>query len=163
MNKDTKLNKAAAVNKAAAANRGSALPELVKTVWFAAPRETVWDFLTEADKLAKWFHRAEADLEQGKDYALVATGDDGRPVRQCWGTVLEMDPPVRLVTTFTIKPLAGAMTTVTWRLEEAQGGTRLTLEHDGICAAAGDAALGLLTALDKGWDVHLDGLRNAVK
>ena len=140
-----------------------AMPDLVKTAWFAAPRETVWAFLTEADKLGKWFHPAEADLAAGADYALIAAGEDGRPVRQCWGTVLEMDPPARLSYTFTIKPLAGAMTTVTWRLEEAEDGTKLTLEHDGISAAAGAAALGLLTALDKGWDVYLDALRDAVK
>ena len=69
-----------------------------------------------------------------------------------------MEPPSVLVYTFTIKPLNGVMTTVTWTLEEIYGGTKLTLEHEGL-DAAGSAALGLLAALDAGWDRHLGGLR----
>ena len=80
---------------------------LTKTVFFAASRETVWSFLTDKDKLALWFHRAEADLAPDQDYALVAKGGNGEPVKQCWGRVLEMKPPTSLVYSFTIKPLGG--------------------------------------------------------
>ena len=66
-----------------------------------------------------------------------------------------------LVYSFTIKPLAGAMTKVTWKLEEAHGGTMVTLTHEGIAEAAGAAALGLIMALDAGWDEHLARLRAA--
>ena len=72
-----------------------------------------------------------------------------------------MEPPSLLVYSFTIKPLGGAMTTVSWLLEEAHGGTRLTLKHEGIAEAAGESALGLLMALDAGWDKHLGSLREA--
>ncbi|MHA1563729.1 MAG: SRPBCC family protein [Alphaproteobacteria bacterium] len=136
---------------------------LTKTAFFAASRETVWSFLTDKDKLALWFHQADADLAPGQDYALVAKSDDGEPVKQCWGQVLEMKPPTSLVYTFTIKPLGGATTTVTWTLEETHGGTKLTLKHEGIGEAAGAAALGLLMALDAGWDAHLARLRAALK
>lgn len=135
---------------------------ITKTAFFAATRETVWSFLTEKEKLARWFHPPEADLADGQDYALMGKGQDGSEVKQCWGTVLQMDRPSRLVYSFTVKPLGGSMTTVTWTLEEAHGGTRLTLEHAGIGAAAGEAALGLLMALDKGWDEHLAKLRAAM-
>ena len=53
------------------------------------------------------------------------------------------------------------MTTVTWTLKEAHGGTMLTLQHEGI-GAAGEAALGLLMALDSGWDCHLLELRGSL-
>lgn len=133
---------------------------ITKTVFFTARQETVWAFLTEKDKLAEWFHPAEADLKQGEDYTLL--DQHGDMTRICWGTVLEMDPPRRLVYSFTVKPLNGAMTTVTWTLEEAAGGTRLTLVHEGIELAAGEAAMGLLCALDKGWDEHFGRLRSQV-
>ena len=133
------------------------MSDITKTVYFRASRETVWAFLTEKDKLALWFHRATADLAEGEDYTLV--GGDGQ--KMCWGTVEAMDPPGRLVTTFTAGPLNGVTTTVTWTLEEVLGGTRLTLEHDGI-AALGDGALGLATGLDAGWDEHFSQLRAAV-
>lgn len=127
-----------------------------KTIFYTASREVVWAFLTEKEKLAKWFHPANNDLVEGQDYALVDK-DSGQKL--CWGNVLEMDKPSKLVYTFTIIPLDGAMTTVTWTLDEIAGGTRLSLKHEGISEAAGEAAMGLLLALDKGWDDHLNSMR----
>lgn len=133
-----------------------------KTYFFAATRETVWSFLTEKDKLAQWFHPATSDLVEGEDYALIEKDDDGSEGKVCWGTVLTMEKPSSLVYTFTVGPLNGAMTTVTWTLEEIQNGTRLTLRHEGVEKAAGETAIGLLTALDKGWDAHIDSLRDKI-
>ncbi|MGI9463685.1 MAG: SRPBCC family protein [Aestuariivirgaceae bacterium] len=134
-------------------------PTITKTVFFNASRKTVWSFLTDKDKLAQWFHPAEADLADGEDYALTAKADDGSTTRICWGTVLQWQPPEKLVCSFTVKPLGAQMTTVIWSLEEVHGGTRLTLEHKGIGAAADEAALQLLMALDAGWDRHFATLR----
>jgi len=128
-----------------------------KTVFLKAPRELVWAFLTEKDKLARWFHPAEEDLKEGQSYTLL--DQNGDMSRICWGNVLEMRPHDSLVYTFTIKPLNGAMTTVRWTLEDAVGGTRLTLVHEGIEKAAGKAALMMLSALDTGWDKHFSRLR----
>ncbi|NRA86906.1 MAG: SRPBCC domain-containing protein [Rhizobiales bacterium] len=133
------------------------LNEISKSIILNASRETVWVFLTQKDKLGQWFHPAENDLELGKAYKLLRA--DGEKI--CWGEVTEMQAPSRLAYTFSIKPLNGAMTNVVWVLEEIAGGTKLTLTHDGIEKAARDAALGLLTALDSGWDEHLKKLRNA--
>ncbi len=131
-----------------------------KSIFFSASRETVWAYLTEKDKLGEWFHSAEADLAMDQDYALIRKEDNGSVTKMCWGTVFEMKKPARLVYSFTVKPLGGAMTTVTWVLDEVEGGTRLSLTHEGIDEAAGDAAMGLILALDKGWDSHLAGLRS---
>lgn len=132
-----------------------------KSCFFAAPRETVWAFLTEKDKLAQWFHPSTADLVEGEDYQLVKKGSD--PVEPIlWGTVLKMDKPLTLIYTFTFDAFNGATTTVTWTLEEISGGTRLTLKHEGISEAAGEASMGLLMALDKGWDEHFDTLRGSI-
>jgi len=131
-----------------------------KSYFFAATRETVWSFLTEKEKLAQWFHPATSNLTEGEDYALVELQEDGTEVKQCWGSVLKMDKPSTLVYSFTITPLNGAMTTVTWTLEEICNGTRLSLKHEGIEDAAGEAAIGLLLALDKGWDAHVNALRD---
>lgn len=135
---------------------------LIKTVIFDAPRETVWAFLTEKDQLAKWFHPALADFAEGENYALVGLDDTGVQKKLCWGTVLKMDKPNKLICTFTISPLNGAMTTLTWTLEEIQNGTKLTLHHEGIADAASEAAIGILLALDKGWDEHVGTLRTQV-
>jgi uncharacterized protein YndB with AHSA1/START domain len=134
---------------------------ITKTVFLAAPRELVWDFLTKKDKLARWFHPAEEDLKEGEAYTLLDHRSDMS--RICWGTVLEMRPHDSLVYTFTVKPLQGATTTVRWSLKDAAGGTQLTLEHEGIEKAAGEAAFMMLSALDAGWDEHFGRLRKEAK
>ncbi len=132
-----------------------------KTVFFNATRDTVWSYLTEKDKIAQWFHPPRMDLSAGEAYELVQTADDGTEQMMCWGTVLEMSAPEKMVWSFTVKPLNGSLTTVIWTLEEVLCGTRLTLKHEGIEAAAGEAAMGLLMALDAGWDEHLAVFRKA--
>ena len=134
---------------------------IIKTVFFNAPRETVWSFLTDKDKLGEWYHPAEENLAEGEEYSLYRVDQNDRKIRQIWGHVIKMDYPSELVTTFNIDPFGGTETTVTWRLEEAAGGTRLSLTHEGIAEAAGEAKMHLLQALDKGWDEHLGELRNA--
>jgi len=132
-----------------------------KSIFLNAPKETVWEYLTDKDKLGEWFHPADANLVEGKPYALLGDASDSSS-KMCWGEVLSAKKPTSLTYTFTIKPLGGAMTTVNWTLEDAAGGTKVTLSHEGIGEAAGDAALGLLSALDKGWDEHFSGLRGIV-
>lgn len=132
-----------------------------KSIFIAAPRETVWDYLTDKDKLGEWFHPASENLVEGRPYALLSDVTDSSS-RMCWGDVLSATKPSFLSYSFTIKPMGGAMTTVNWTLEEAAGGTRVTLAHEGIGEAAGDAALGLLMALDEGWDKHFGKLRGVL-
>ena len=133
-----------------------------KSVFLQADRETVWAFLTQKDKLGQWFHPATNDLQSGQPYELVEHKDDGSVDKMCWGEVISMDAPASMVWSLTVGPLQGAMTTVSWTLEEAAGGTRVTLVHEGVEAAAGAAALGLLQALDAGWDEHFAKLRTQV-
>ncbi len=136
---------------------------ITKTVFFDAPNETVWDFLTKREKLALWFHAPVADFEDGKAFEMLAENEDGSTNKLCWGTVLKMDAPNCLVYSFTIKPLNLEMTTVTCTLGELAGGTRLVLKHEGIAAAVGDKSpIGLLMDLDKGWDRHFASFREQV-
>jgi len=129
-----------------------------KSIFIAATRDTVWSYLTDKDKLGEWFHPADTNLVEGKPYALLGDASDSSS-KVCWGDVLSAKKPASLSYTFTIGPMGGAMTTVNWTLEEAAGGTRVTLVHEGIGEAAGEAALGLLMALEEGWDKHFVKLR----
>ncbi|MBV2360409.1 SRPBCC domain-containing protein [Thalassococcus sp. CAU 1522] len=119
---------------------------ITKTVHLPAARHVVWDHLTRADLLGKWFHPAEADLAVGRDFVLRSARDGDR---MCWGRVVSADPVAHLRWTFTVGPLNGRMTRVDWHLAELPGGTRLTLEHSGLPDDAD--AFGLILALDKGW------------
>ncbi len=132
---------------------------ITKSVFFNASRETVWKFLTDKDKLGEWYHPAEANLVAGQEYSLYRINDNDEKITQITGRVLEMNAPSKLVTTFVIEPFQGNETTVTWVLDEAAGGTRLLLTHEGIAEATGEVALHLLSALDNGWDKHFSDLR----
>lgn len=135
---------------------------IVKTVFIDAPREIVWAYLTDKDKLGEWYHPAEENLADGDAYALYRTDDEGQAVQLISGHVLEMEPPAKLVTTFVIDAFQGRETTVTWTLEEVAGGTRLHMIHDGIAAAMGEDPLPLLMGIDGGWDAHFDRLRKSI-
>ncbi len=132
--------------------------KIVKNVFLKAPPEHVWKFLTEADQMALWFMRGEKDLVEGGDYALVSNSHGKEGDRNCWGKVLELKKPERLVHTFTHAQLEGAETKCTWTLEPVKGGTILTLVHEGWEAFDGEPFV-MAAEHDKGWDEFLGRLR----
>ena len=42
-----------------------------KSIFLAVSRDTVWEYLTNKDKLGEWFHPAAANLEEGKPLELL--------------------------------------------------------------------------------------------
>ena len=129
-----------------------------KSVFLRADKATVWRYLTDADWLGKWFHPAQEDLAEGREFLLTNQGDGDR---MCWGRVTEMRAPDYMRWDFTVGPLNGRMTTVEWRLETAPGGTRLSLDHSGV--PDDQDAFGLLLALDKGWHGFLGNLHKVTE
>ncbi|WP_294221020.1 SRPBCC domain-containing protein [uncultured Shimia sp.] len=126
-----------------------------KSVFLAAPKTRVWEFLTKADLLNEWFHPAEKDLAEGEDYTLTSQKDGDR---MCWGKVVKATPHDYMKWDFTVGPMDGAMSTVEWELSEAPGGTRLTLIHSGLPTNVD--GFGLVMALDKGWHGFLSNLHD---
>lgn len=126
---------------------------LTKTIYLKATPAKVWDYLTEPDKLAIWFHKPDAALAVGPYEMFGADSGD----RLMWGEVLVADPFTRLEYTFAIAPMGGKSSTVKWTLEEVPGGTKLSLRHEGL--PQGADAFHLTLALDKGWDDHLARMR----
>jgi uncharacterized protein YndB with AHSA1/START domain len=132
---------------------------LKKSVFVKASRDKVWPYLVDKDKLGEWYHPAENDLTDGEAYVLLGKNDKGEPQKQVWGEVLEFVAGKKLKTTFCIAPFGDQSTTVTWILEDVAGGTMICLTHEGIPEVAGEHAMHLVSALDKGWDAHLARLR----
>lgn len=128
-----------------------------KTLFLKAPREHVWKFLTEKDKLALWFHEGEEDLQPAGPYALVTNSLGKEGSRLCWGEIIEFDPPSTLVHSFTHEGLSEVETTCRWTLTPAGDGTILRLTHSGF----EKASEGFKKAADHdvGWDEHFVRLR----
>lgn len=125
-----------------------------KSIYVQASREVVWDYLTQPDKLAKWFHAPTTPLVEGKALEMFGTESGDKLI---WGQVKTARAPEYLEYSFTVKPMGDAVSTVKWTLETVDGGTRLSLEHVGL--PQGADAFGLTLSLDKGWDDHIARMR----
>lgn len=105
----------------------------------------LWEAVTTADRISRWFMPVSGDLRVGGQYQLQ--GNAG-------GTIEECEPPSRFRVTW---GMGDSTSWVTVTLTPQDGGTRLELEHLGHVAAEfweryGPSATGL------GWDMALFGL-----
>ena len=125
-----------------------------KAIYLNASRDVVWDYLTQPEKLAIWFHAPKSPITEGAPLEMFGTTSGDKMI---WGDVITARKPEYLEYTFTIAPMGGATSTVKWTLTEVDGGTHLALEHSGL--PAGAEAFGLTLALDKGWDDHIARMR----
>ncbi len=130
---------------------------LQKTIFLRAAPETVWDYLTEPDRLAEWFHKPERPLVAGQKLEMFGTTSGDLLI---WGEVRVARPPEYLEYTFMIKPMGDAVSVVKWTLEPVPGGTKLGLLHEGLPQDAD--AFGLILSLDSGWDEHFGQMRTAL-
>ena len=85
----------------------------------------------------------------GEVYEIAESGERGH-----WATVLEWDPPHRLVLAWNILRREGELTEVEVRFSPQDGGTRVELEHrgwDGVAESAPEKR----ASYDTGWDAVL--------
>jgi uncharacterized protein YndB with AHSA1/START domain len=111
---------------------------------YDADRSDLWDALTNAERLPRWFLPVSGDLRLGGRYQFQ--GNAGGIVEQC-------EEPALIAVTWEYD---GGISWVVVRLHETPGGTTLVLEHtvfvDGHWAEYGPGAVGV------GWDMALYGL-----
>jgi len=127
----------------------------------AAPVETVWRYLTEADLRRHWF-MGGSDVPATGEFDLVVDhdnlSDELAPYPESYAAfkgavwtekVIRFDPPKLLETTFQ----GGKNGTVTYELVPEGEGTRLTLTHRGITSGTGAQDFGT------GWNSHMTVLQ----
>jgi uncharacterized protein YndB with AHSA1/START domain len=106
--------------------------------------EDVWDAITSAERIPRWFAPVTGDLRLGGRYQIQ--GNAG-------GTITGCDPPRSFALTW---EFAGATSWVTVRLDEQGDRTRMVLEHiarpDEHWERFGPGATGV------GWELGLLGL-----
>ena len=110
-------------------------PRQVYQVFIRATPERVWDAITNGDQTRRYFYGAvvRSTWRAGEP---IAYGDAGEPPTH-QGTILEVDPPRRLVHTFAFSAAADPEAAgdppsrVTWEIEPRTAGQcRVTLVHD---------------------------------
>lgn len=115
---------------------------LLASVEIAAPPERVFKALASED-LTKWWGSADTyrttkwtgDVRVGGAWKTEGIGSDGKPFAVT-GEFLEVDPPNKLVQTWKYPWGDSNVTTLTYRLERIEGGTRLVLRHEGFTSEA---------------------------
>lgn len=97
---------------------------------FAAPRELVWQALTEPRHIPNWWGPRDVpmtveamDFRVGGRWRWIAQGEDGEAPFS--GEYLEIDPPAKIVSTEGYDNMPGARYGVTVTLDEADGVTTL--------------------------------------
>jgi uncharacterized protein YndB with AHSA1/START domain len=123
-----------------------------RTMTFQVPRELVWEALTDAEAISKWFgDDTEIDLKPGGE-AVFRWGEV-----EVRGTVEAVEPPSRFSYRWepSHTPTGGPTTLVEFTLEEIAGGTRLTLVESGFADLAAESR----QDNEYGWDDELSHLR----
>ncbi len=109
---------------------------LRKEVRLSSPPEDVWTALTDPKALAEWLMPNDFEPRVGHTFRFHVDPMPGfSGISEC--QVLEVDPPRRLVYSWTVLPKAQDASppppmTVAWTLEPEEEGTRLVLEQTGI-------------------------------
>ncbi len=96
---------------------GRAIRVVVATRLYATDRDDLWNALTDAERLPRWFLPVTGQLELGGRYQLEGNAE---------GSVLRCVPPEALEVTW---EFGSHLSWVHVRLAQDEGGTRLSLEH----------------------------------
>ena len=130
-------------------------PAYVYVTYIESTPERVWEALTDADLTAQyWGHRNESDWQRGSEWRHVRT--DGSGEYDIIGTVVESDPPRRLVHTWSDPAGDGdaGPSRVTYDLESYGGTVRLTVTHVDLADERD------LRAVSGGWPAVLSNLKS---
>jgi len=112
---------------------------------FNYPISKVWKAISNAKDISSWFIQADFKAEVGYRYTFI---HEKTVIK---GEVKTVNPVTNLVYTWKIEG-TDVDTTVSWKLEENNEGTLLTLEHSGISQYPGETAVVMFNNYSGGWD-----------
>ena len=131
----------------------------VQMIFVRASAEEVWQALTDPDLTPKYYFGSavEGDWRVGGKYRYPRP-EGGTFVD---GEVLELEPPHKLVTTFTPNwegSAVAAGTRVTFLIEPQEEICKITLTHEGL-----DTSQGIGADIAEGWSRILSGLKTMLE
>ncbi|MDT7832088.1 SRPBCC domain-containing protein [Flavobacteriaceae bacterium S356] len=125
---------------------------------FKQPIDKVWNAISVGEEISAWFIKADFKAKKGYGYTFTASEEKG--CVNITGEVKQSDP-YTLSYTWIVDGTT-AVTTVTWKLESVDDGTKLFLEHSGISNYEGETAVKMFENFSGGWMNCMDQLDNYV-
>ena len=134
-------------------------PSVERSIWLAAPRERVWQAISDPQEIQQWFSpgtpwRLTAPEVGGKLSVVDAETGADTSVQ----VIEKLDPPHQLVTRVDPESSETAYVT-TWTLTDEGSGTRLTLTYAGYEADVADVRHGNMEQNAFGFGMLLENLR----
>ncbi|MGB0887279.1 MAG: SRPBCC family protein [Vicingaceae bacterium] len=123
------------------------------------PIEKVWNAISKAEEISKWFIKADFKAEAGTPYTFIASEEKGCITIN--GEVKEANP-YKLVYTWIVEG-TDVVTTVKWELKPEGEVTKLHLEHSGIANYPGDDAIKMFESFSGGWQGCVNQLQDYLK
>ena len=133
--------------------------EKVFEIYIKTTPERLWEAITDPEQRARYNFGVgvQSDWTNGSRYESVHARADG-PLAE--GENLEVDPPRRLVQSFTAlwsdDVKAEGTSRVTWEIQPIEDSCRLTVTHDQLREGANDELFG-------GWPMILSGLKTYIE
>lgn len=132
-------------------------------IWIDAPRERVWDALTDPVQIEQWF-------SPGTPWTLSALAVGGRlfvydneTQTEMYTQIIEkLDPPHEMVLRSEVEPTDTPATT-TYTLQEEKGGTRLLIMHSGYEGLPEETRQQRLLQDEEGFTMMLGNIKAVVE
>ena len=134
--------------------------EKVFEIYIKTTPERLWEAITDPDLRQRYSFglRVESDWTAGSPYSSVHAQVPDNPLAE--GENLEVDPPRRLVQSFTAlwseDVKSEGTSRVTWEIEPVEDSCRLVVTHDELREGANDELYG-------GWPMILSGLKTLLE
>jgi len=119
----------------------------------AYPPSSVWVALTDPAIHSTWFASGDIQPVVGHRFSL-----DMGPFGETPCEIVDVEPERRIAYSFGAGPF---LTTITWRLEETDAGTLLSLEHSGFDLDS-DMGKQAYTGMGAGWPAILGRIEPAI-
>ena len=131
-----------------------------RTIWIAAPRERVWQAITDAKQIQRWWedYWEIPALEVG---GTVKFGDEDDPML---ATIAVVDRPREFAIQWPPQPQYHSIDVFTrYVLEEENGGTRVTVSETGFEALPDDIRQQRFDSTAEGYTTVLASLKDYVE